>query len=213
MLPEVPLLNLKAGNEEIKKETRETGLFLPIHLDESCLVFPKQPAPKKLFLITKAMDRKKQSVTAYSDTKKEDQSAQAQSPRESIGESSDKSQKAEPASPEKRRLMIQRYLAKKDKRRWRKIVSYDSRKKVAERRVRLNGRFVSKKEGEIKEELIEMEEGKKPQKQKRQKLKRLQLSLLSECENLSNKATFNPVFQIARNSPIICNDSASVNNI
>ena len=44
---------------------------------------------------------------------------------------------------EKRRLKLLRYLDKKKRRVWRKKVSYDCRKKVADGRLRIKGKFVT----------------------------------------------------------------------
>ena len=44
---------------------------------------------------------------------------------------------------EKRRIKLLRYLDKKKRRVWRKKVSYDCRKKVADGRLRIKGKFVT----------------------------------------------------------------------
>eukprot|EP00941_MAST-03F_sp_MAST-3F-sp1_P001297 g1297.t1 len=48
-------------------------------------------------------------------------------------------------SPEERRRRIERYLDKRKRRVWTKRTQYRSRKKVADGRLRIKGRFVSKK--------------------------------------------------------------------
>jgi hypothetical protein len=47
---------------------------------------------------------------------------------------------------EERRLIIERFRAKKLRRIWNKQVKYDCRKRLADTRPRVKGRFVSKKE-------------------------------------------------------------------
>lgn len=41
---------------------------------------------------------------------------------------------------------IKRYLLKRDNRQWEKKVSYDCRKKVADKRMRIKGRFIKKED-------------------------------------------------------------------
>lgn len=47
-----------------------------------------------------------------------------------------------------RQLKIQKYLEKKRKRTWHKKISYSCRKKVADQRLRVKGRFISKKQAD-----------------------------------------------------------------
>jgi hypothetical protein len=49
-------------------------------------------------------------------------------------------------TPEKRREKIARYLEKRKRRNWHKKISYDCRKKVADHRLRVKGRFVTKEQ-------------------------------------------------------------------
>lgn len=44
---------------------------------------------------------------------------------------------------EKRRIKLLRYLDKKKRRVWKKKVNYDCRKKVADKRLRIKGKFVT----------------------------------------------------------------------
>ncbi|CAG9327469.1 unnamed protein product [Blepharisma stoltei] len=52
-------------------------------------------------------------------------------------------------SAEERRLKIQRYLEKRKRRTFRKIVTYECRKKVADSRIRVKGRFITKEQAEM----------------------------------------------------------------
>jgi CCT motif len=51
-------------------------------------------------------------------------------------------------SVEERRIKVQRYLEKKKRRNFKKKISYMCRKKVADKRIRIKGRFVSKLQAE-----------------------------------------------------------------
>mmetsp|Transcript_8322 Transcript_8322/g.12280 ORF Transcript_8322/g.12280 Transcript_8322/m.12280 type:complete len:122 (+) Transcript_8322:22-387(+) len=53
-----------------------------------------------------------------------------------------------PISREERRQKINRYLQKRQRRNFRKKISYECRKTVADKRVRVKGRFVSKSQAE-----------------------------------------------------------------
>jgi hypothetical protein len=48
-----------------------------------------------------------------------------------------------------RKELLARYLEKKKRRKWKKNISYDCRKKVAENRLRYKGRFVTKEQAEV----------------------------------------------------------------
>ena len=50
---------------------------------------------------------------------------------------------------EERSLKVQKYLMKKERRNWNRKVSYGCRKKVAENRVRVKGRFVTKEQANV----------------------------------------------------------------
>jgi hypothetical protein len=49
-----------------------------------------------------------------------------------------------PLSQSQRKLRVEKYLEKKKKRIWSKRVHYDCRKRVAQNRLRVKGRFVTK---------------------------------------------------------------------
>ncbi len=53
-------------------------------------------------------------------------------------------------TPEERRQRIERYRQKRIKRVWKKRISYTCRKRVADQRIRIKGRFVSKNEAVAK---------------------------------------------------------------
>lgn len=55
-----------------------------------------------------------------------------------------------------RQKKIQRYTAKRDRRQWEKKISYDCRKVVADKRLRIKGRFIRKEE---QMELLKMTTG------------------------------------------------------
>lgn len=48
--------------------------------------------------------------------------------------------------PEERKKKIEKYKQKREKRVWKKRISYTCRKKVADKRLRIKGRFISKAE-------------------------------------------------------------------
>ena len=52
-------------------------------------------------------------------------------------------------SAEERSLKVQKYLMKKARRNWNRKISYGCRKKVAENRVRVKGRFVTKEQANV----------------------------------------------------------------
>lgn len=51
-------------------------------------------------------------------------------------------------STEERRVKVQRFLEKRKRRNYRKKISYECRKRVADNRVRVKGRFITKAEAE-----------------------------------------------------------------
>lgn len=51
---------------------------------------------------------------------------------------------------EQRRERVDRYLAKKKRRIWNRRISYDCRKRFADTRVRVHGRFIRKVEEEVR---------------------------------------------------------------
>ena len=57
-----------------------------------------------------------------------------------------------PLTTEEREMKIQKYLNKKKRRSYEKKISYLCRKKVADNRIRVKGRFVKKEEDQIKRE-------------------------------------------------------------
>lgn len=56
-------------------------------------------------------------------------------------------------SPEARKLRIEKFLEKRNRRVWTKKVKYDVRKNFADSRVRVKGRFVKKEDEELLREL------------------------------------------------------------
>ncbi|CAG9316525.1 unnamed protein product [Blepharisma stoltei] len=50
---------------------------------------------------------------------------------------------------EERKLKVQRYLEKRKKRTFKKIVTYECRKRVADSRIRVKGRFITKEQAEM----------------------------------------------------------------
>ena len=50
---------------------------------------------------------------------------------------------------EERREKIQKYLEKRKNRNWKKRINYDCRKRVADNRIRLKGRFVTKEQAKM----------------------------------------------------------------
>ena len=59
-------------------------------------------------------------------------------------------------SPESRRLRVERFVAKRDRRVWKKKVKYDVRKNFADSRLRVKGRFVKKEDEEMLRDLMTM---------------------------------------------------------
>lgn len=59
-------------------------------------------------------------------------------------------------SPKSRKLRVQRFLEKRQKRVWTKKVKYDVRKNFADSRLRVKGRFVKKEDEAMLRELIQM---------------------------------------------------------
>lgn len=63
--------------------------------------------------------------------------------------STDNLTKTTPSSSQIRKLKVQRYLEKRKRRNFHKTVVYQCRKRVADSRIRVKGRFITKKEEEI----------------------------------------------------------------
>jgi hypothetical protein len=59
-------------------------------------------------------------------------------------------------SPESRRVRVERFVAKRDRRVWKKKVKYDVRKNFADSRLRVKGRFVKKEDEEMLRDLMTM---------------------------------------------------------
>lgn len=59
-------------------------------------------------------------------------------------------------SPESRRERVERFVAKRDRRVWKKKVKYDVRKNFADSRLRVKGRFVKKEDEEMLRDLMTM---------------------------------------------------------
>ena len=59
-------------------------------------------------------------------------------------------------SPESRRERVDRFVAKRDRRVWKKKVKYDVRKNFADSRLRVKGRFVKKEDEEMLRDLMTM---------------------------------------------------------
>ena len=59
-------------------------------------------------------------------------------------------------SPESRRLRVERFVMKRDRRVWKKKVKYDVRKNFADSRLRVKGRFVKKEDEEMLRDLMTM---------------------------------------------------------
>jgi hypothetical protein len=59
-------------------------------------------------------------------------------------------------SPDSRRLRVQRFVDKRDRRVWKKKVKYDVRKNFADSRLRVKGRFVKKEDEEMLRDLISL---------------------------------------------------------
>ncbi|CAN0455266.1 unnamed protein product [Hapterophycus canaliculatus] len=57
-------------------------------------------------------------------------------------------------SPEARRQRIERFLQKREKRVWTKMVKYDVRKNFADTRMRVKGRFVKKEDEALLREVM-----------------------------------------------------------
>lgn len=59
-------------------------------------------------------------------------------------------------SPEQRRLRIEKFFEKRNRRVWTKKVKYDVRKNFADSRLRVKGRFVKKEDEDIMRELLDI---------------------------------------------------------
>ena len=59
-------------------------------------------------------------------------------------------------SPESRKIRVERFVAKRDRRVWKKKVKYDVRKNFADSRLRVKGRFVKKEDEEMLRDLMTM---------------------------------------------------------
>ena len=59
-------------------------------------------------------------------------------------------------SPEARRRLIERFMKKRQNRRWKKRIKYDVRKNFADSRLRVKGRFVRKEDEMLLKDMLSM---------------------------------------------------------
>ncbi len=109
-----------------------------------------------------------------------------------------------------RRMKIQKYLAKKKSRVWKKKISYDCRKRVADHRIRIKGRFIRKAEAVKIMQLYKFE--KPPAQEKREEPHEQQQEEKPTNSKLADVRKINQNLNIYINKDKTKNESESCEN-